>query len=85
MLWRTCVRYRRFDPLAIGGQRRDRVEADLGRVSRYGVFELAATLDHVGTMARSARDTGAMLGVIAGSNPKDPTAVRTQCPTIRQS
>ena len=25
-----------------------------GRVSRYGVFELAATLDHIGPMARSA-------------------------------
>ena len=37
-----------------------------GRVSRYGVFELAATLDHVGPIARSAADAGAMLGVIAG-------------------
>jgi amidase len=46
-----------------------------GRVSRYGVFELAATLDHVGTIARSAADAGAMLGVIAGRDPKDRTAV----------
>lgn len=45
-----------------------------GRVSRYGVFELAATLDHIGPMARSAADCGAMLGVIAGADPKDPTA-----------
>jgi amidase len=45
-----------------------------GRVSRYGVFELAATLDHVGPMTRSAADAGAMLGAIAGSDPKDPTA-----------
>ncbi|MDO9709907.1 amidase [Paracraurococcus lichenis] len=45
-----------------------------GRVSRYGVFELAATLDHVGPMARSAADCGAMLGAIAGADPKDPTA-----------
>ena len=37
-----------------------------GRVSRYGVFELAATLDHIGPMARSAVDCGAMLGAIAG-------------------
>jgi len=28
-----------------------------GRVSRYGVFELAATLDHIGPMARSADPT----------------------------
>ena len=46
-----------------------------GRVSRYGVFELAATLDHVGTIARSAADAGAMLGVIAGRDRADPTAV----------
>ena len=44
-----------------------------GRVSRYGVFELAATLDHIGPMARSAVDTAAMLGAIAGRDDKDPT------------
>jgi len=46
-----------------------------GRVSRHGVFELAASLDHVGTIARSAVDAGAMLGVIAGRDRADPTAV----------
>jgi amidase len=46
-----------------------------GRVSRFGVFELAATLDHIGPMARSAADCGAILGVIAGSDPNDPTTV----------
>ena len=45
-----------------------------GRVSRYGAFELAATLDHIGPMTRSAADAGAMLGVIAGADAKDPTA-----------
>lgn len=45
-----------------------------GRVSRYGVFELAATLDHIGPMARSAVDTAALLGVIAGRDANDPTA-----------
>jgi amidase len=45
-----------------------------GRVSRYGAFELAATLDHIGPMTRSAADAGAMLGVIAGADEKDPTA-----------
>lgn len=44
------------------------------RVSRHGCFELAATLDHLGPMTRSAADAGAMLGVIAGADPKDPTA-----------
>jgi amidase len=45
-----------------------------GRVSRHGVFELAATLDHVGPMTRSAADAGAMLGAIAGADANDPTA-----------
>ncbi|MBN9511508.1 MAG: amidase [Alphaproteobacteria bacterium] len=51
-----------------------------GRVSRYGVFELAATLDHVGPMTRSAADAGAMLGVIAGADPNDPTASQEPVP-----
>jgi len=51
-----------------------------GRVSRYGVFELAATLDHVGPMTRSAADAAAILGVIAGSDPNDPTAVLDPVP-----
>lgn len=54
-----------------------------GRVSRHGVFELAASLDHVGTMARSATDAGALLGVIAGGDPKDPTALLDPVPDYR--
>jgi amidase len=45
-----------------------------GRVSRAGVFENAAMLDHVGPLARSAADAGAVLAAIAGSDPDDPTA-----------
>jgi len=45
-----------------------------GRVSRHGAAELAASLDHVGTMARSAIDAGILLGAIAGADPDDPTA-----------
>src|SRR5882757_3035776 len=51
-----------------------------GRVSRYGVFELAATLDHIGPMARSAVDCGAILGAIAGADPNDPTALLEPVP-----
>ena len=46
-----------------------------GRVSRYGVFELAASMDHVGTIARSAADAAILLGVIAGYDPLDPTSL----------
>lgn len=45
-----------------------------GRVSRHGVFPLAESLDHVGPMARSARDAALLLGAIAGADPADPTA-----------
>ncbi len=51
-----------------------------GRVSRHGVFELAATLDHVGTITRSAADAGAMLGIIAGRDRADPTAASDPVP-----
>jgi len=46
-----------------------------GRVSRYGAFELAASLDHIGPMARSAADAATILAAIAGPDPQDPTAV----------
>lgn len=51
-----------------------------GRVSRYGAFELAASLDHLGPMCRSAADCGIMLGAIAGADPNDPTATQKPVP-----
>ena len=51
-----------------------------GRVSRFGVFELAATLDHIGPMTRSAADAAAMLAAIAGPDANDPTAVQDAVP-----
>jgi len=47
-----------------------------GRVSRHGVFALAPSLDHVGVMARSARDASYLFQAIAGPDPLDPTAVQ---------
>lgn len=54
-----------------------------GRVSRHGSFELAATLDHVGPMARSAEDVAVLLGAIAGGDPADPTAAWAPVPDYR--
>lgn len=51
-----------------------------GRVSRHGTFELAATLDHVGPIGRSATDVGALLGAIAGHDPSDPTSLLDPVP-----
>jgi amidase len=51
-----------------------------GRVSRHGVFELAASLDHVGTIARSAIDAAVLLHAIAGYDPLDPTSAMNAVP-----
>jgi amidase len=51
-----------------------------GRVSRHGVFPFAPSLDHIGTMARSAADAGAMLGALAGYDPNDPTSIEAVVP-----
>lgn len=51
-----------------------------GRVSRAGAFALSETLDHIGPMARSAADCAAILEVIAGPDPDDPTALQAPVP-----
>jgi len=51
-----------------------------GRVSRAGVFPLAESLDHIGPMTRSALDCAIVLGVIAGADADDPTAVPRPVP-----
>ncbi|MGZ5216308.1 MAG: amidase [Caldimonas sp.] len=51
-----------------------------GRVSRHGCFELAASLDPIGPMGRSAGDAAIMLGAIAGVDPLDPTTLRQPVP-----
>ena len=56
------------------------VKPTWGRVSRHGVFALADSLDHIGPMARSAADCAALLGIIAGADPHDPTALQAPVP-----
>jgi len=51
-----------------------------GRVSRAGVFPLAASLDHVGPLTRSVADAAAMLQAMAGFDPADPTSSREPAP-----
>ncbi len=51
-----------------------------GRVSRAGVFPLAASLDHVGPMARSVADVAAVVDAIAGFDERDPTTLRAPPP-----
>lgn len=51
------------------------VKPTWGLISRYGIFDLAATFDHLGPMARSAEDAAAMLQTLAGWDPKDTTSL----------
>ena len=44
-----------------------------GRVSKYGIVDLAPSLDHVGCITRSAWDAAAVLQIIAGQDPLDLT------------
>jgi len=44
-----------------------------GRVSRDGVFPLAASLDHVGPITRTVADAALLLHCIAGPDPRDPS------------
>ncbi|MEJ2604953.1 MAG: amidase [Gammaproteobacteria bacterium] len=53
-----------------------------GRVSRYGVIPLAESLDHVGPMTRRVADAAAMLQVIGGPDPKDPTTLDQPVPDL---
>ncbi|MEN4922362.1 amidase, partial [Achromobacter spanius] len=55
-----------------------------GRVSRHGTMELAASLDHIGVIARSSRDAAAMLEIMAGADPLDPTALQAPVPRYTQ-
>lgn len=55
-----------------------------GRVSRYGVLDLAESLDHVGPMTRSTADAAIIFEIIAGHDPNDPTSLIAPVPDIRQ-
>jgi aspartyl-tRNA(Asn)/glutamyl-tRNA(Gln) amidotransferase subunit A len=46
-----------------------------GRVPKSGVAPLGYSLDHVGPLARSARDCAEVLSIIAGYDPSDPDCV----------
>src|SRR5262249_3378802 len=51
-----------------------------GRVSRDGVFPLAASFDHVGPITRSVADAALVLHCIAGPDPRDASTRRQAVP-----
>lgn len=51
-----------------------------GRVSRSGLVAFASSLDQIGPMAHTVEDCAALLGVIAGRDPRDSTSLATEVP-----
>jgi len=51
-----------------------------GRVPKSGCVPLGFSLDHIGPMARSARDCALLLEVIAGPDPSDPSSLDLPVP-----
>lgn len=54
-----------------------------GRVSRYGVFALAASMDHIGPMTRTVEDAAIMFEAMAGLDPWDPSSLPDAVPAVR--
>jgi len=56
------------------------IKPTYGRVSRYGVIAFASSLDQVGPMARTVRDSAILLKIIAGHDPCDSTSIPQPVP-----
>jgi amidase len=51
-----------------------------GRVSRFGIFDLAPSMDHIGPIARSVADAAIIFDMIGGEDANDPTSLRAPRP-----
>src|SRR5437899_9860543 len=51
-----------------------------GRISRAGAMPLSQSLDTIGPLARTVEDCALLLGLMAGSDPEDPTAIAGPVP-----
>jgi aspartyl-tRNA(Asn)/glutamyl-tRNA(Gln) amidotransferase subunit A len=51
-----------------------------GRVSRYGLIAFASSLDHIGPLAKTAKDAAIVLRTIAGRDPMDSTSADVPVP-----
>jgi len=56
------------------------LKTTVGRVSRAGAMPLSQSLDTVGPLAQSAEDCALLMGLMAGADPEDPTAVALPVP-----
>jgi aspartyl-tRNA(Asn)/glutamyl-tRNA(Gln) amidotransferase subunit A len=51
-----------------------------GRVSRYGLVAYASSLDQIGPVGKTVRDTATLLQIIAGADPRDSTNIPRPVP-----
>jgi aspartyl-tRNA(Asn)/glutamyl-tRNA(Gln) amidotransferase subunit A len=56
------------------------LKTTVGRISRAGAMPLSQSLDTVGPLARTAEDCAVLLGLMAGADPADPTAIAGALP-----
>ncbi len=56
------------------------LKTTVGRISRAGAMPLSQSLDTVGPLARTAGDCALLLGLMAGADPEDPTAISGPLP-----
>jgi aspartyl-tRNA(Asn)/glutamyl-tRNA(Gln) amidotransferase subunit A len=56
------------------------LKTTVGRVSRAGAMPLSQSLDTVGPLARTVEDCAILLGLMAGADPADPTAITGPVP-----
>src|SRR6266404_6468399 len=55
-----------------------------GRVSRYGLIAFGSSLDHIGTLTKSAKDAAILLRHLAGHDPMDSTSSPLPVPDYEQ-
>ena len=56
------------------------IKPTYGRVSRYGVIAYASSLEQVGVLSRSVKDSALMLSTIAGACKNDSTSMNVEVP-----
>jgi aspartyl-tRNA(Asn)/glutamyl-tRNA(Gln) amidotransferase subunit A len=56
------------------------LKTTVGRISRAGAMPLSQSLDTVGPLARTVEDCALLLGLMAGADPDDPTAIAGPLP-----
>lgn len=56
------------------------IKPTYGRLSRYGVVAMASSLDSMGFLTRTVKDTALLLGVVAGKDEHDATSLDAEVP-----